>query len=60
MNDLQDIDINDCGSIVLLTPRTEAAREWLEAHTSGMWVGCSLAVEPRYVADLLEAEEAAV
>lgn len=35
----------DHGSIVLVNPQHEAAREWLEEHTDGMWWCGSLAVE---------------
>jgi hypothetical protein len=41
------------GSLWLLYPTTDAAREWLLAHTDGLWHGDALAVEWRYVSGLV-------
>lgn len=41
------------GSVSLVRPQTDAAREWLQEHTDGQWLGSALAVEPRYLDDLL-------
>jgi hypothetical protein len=42
------------GSIVLVRPLTNEAREWLEENTDGQWWTGALAVEPRYVEGLVE------
>jgi hypothetical protein len=43
------------GSIALLTPRTEAAREWAGEHlpADAMTWGGAIVIEPRYVHDIL-------
>lgn len=41
------------GSVVLVRPLLDDVREWLEEHTEGQWLGGALAVEPRYLDDLL-------
>jgi len=41
------------GSVFLIRPLTDAARDWLEAHTDGTWFGGALAVEHRYVESLV-------
>ena len=51
---LQHVTVEDHGSIYLVRPETDAAREWLTEHTDGQWFGNALAVEPRYVVDLLD------
>lgn len=48
-----DVAVENHGSIHLVRPKADAAREWLEAHTEGMWLQGALAVEPRYVVDIL-------
>jgi hypothetical protein len=48
-----DFEVSDHGSIVLVTPLTADAREWLHEHTDGQWYAGGLAVEPGYVGDLL-------
>lgn len=47
-----DFDFSDHGSLVMVTPRNENAREHLAENTDGQWLGYALAVEPRYAADL--------
>jgi len=42
----------DTGSLVLVTPKTRAARRHLTAHTDGQWLNDALAVEPRYAPEL--------
>lgn len=44
------------GSIVLVTPLTDRAREWIAENVSGetTWLGDALAVEPRYAYDLVD------
>lgn len=49
------------GSIVLLTPETDAEREFFSEHVQTedwQWWGDALACEPRYVQPILEAIEA--
>jgi len=51
-----DLDFRNEGSIVMVTPRTDGARAWLDAHTETepwQWFGMSLAVDLRYAEDLL-------
>mgnify|MGYP004456135767 CR=1 FL=1 len=42
-------------SIYLLTPITPEAKEWIEENVSedSQWLGNGLAVEPRYLSDLV-------
>jgi len=47
------VRIENHGSIVLLRPLDDDCRTWLLSHTDGSWFGDALAVEPRYVMDLL-------
>jgi hypothetical protein len=50
-----DFMLHDHGSIVILVPRTEAAKDWREAHLpedAMEWAG-GIANEPRYVGDIL-------
>lgn len=47
-----DVQVESHGSLVLFTPESDDAQEWLEGHTDGMWWGRSLVVEPRYAHDL--------
>lgn len=49
---LNDVVLWNDGSITLVLPLTDGAREWLEENTDGQWFGDALAVEHRYVADL--------
>ncbi len=50
----RDIVIRDHVSIVLLETLTIRAHEWLVEHTQdAQWFGEALAVEPRYVADIV-------
>jgi len=50
-----DVHVRNCGSIFLLTPLTEAARQWIKEHIpeDATWFGASLVVEHRYVEDIL-------
>jgi hypothetical protein len=53
-----DIAIVDCGSIVMLTALTHAGKEWIDSNShveSWQWFGCSLAVDPAYTLDLIDA-----
>lgn len=49
-----DYDFNDCGSIVMVRPLNDAARDHLAEHLGeeAQWLGGALAVEPRYAPDL--------
>jgi len=51
-----DIVISDQGSIILVMPRTEAAKEWLKENVASeaMWYGPSLVVEHRFISYLIE------
>jgi hypothetical protein len=50
------VTIEDHGSVWLVRPESEAAREWLETHVDeeAQWFGGALAVEPRYVQAIVE------
>jgi hypothetical protein len=53
-----DFTIRDEGSLVLLTPRTESAREWIDTHI-GPDNGYqpyypTVVIEPRYLQPVLE------
>jgi hypothetical protein len=50
---MADILIENTGSIVLFRAVKADAQAWLEEHTDGQWFGNALAVEPRYVSDLV-------
>jgi hypothetical protein len=49
----RSISVENYGTIMLVRPLTDETREWLKEHTDGTWWGGALAVEPRYVDDLL-------
>lgn len=44
-----DFSVEDCGSILLVTPENDKAREWWEASTDAISFGRGYAVEPRYI-----------
>ena len=50
-----DFVVNDQGSIVLLLPNSDAAREWLADNIAddAMYFGRSLVIEHRYADDVL-------
>jgi hypothetical protein len=53
-----DVVIDDCGSVVVLTALTDAGRKWIDSNLlveSWQWIGCSLAVDPCYTLDLIDA-----
>lgn len=57
----KDILVNDQGSIVMLTPISPEAREWISqyvAFESWQWFGGSLCVEHGYADDLIEGMQA--
>jgi len=45
------------GSIIMVTPNTDAATEWVDEHLSledWQWMGAAFAVEHRYAGDLAD------
>jgi hypothetical protein len=60
--DMSDFQITDQGSIFLIRPRNEAARQWLDENVISepwQWVQCALCVEARFARDLIiEIEQA--
>ncbi len=48
-----DAQVENHGSVLLVRPLTEAALAWLTENTDGTWFGDALAVEPRYVCNLV-------
>ena len=59
---MSDFNISDQGSIFLIRPLNEAARQWLDENVVSepwQWVGDALCVEARFARDLLiEIEQA--
>jgi hypothetical protein len=56
-----DVLVRNEGSVVIVTPQTDAAKEWVEENveTSGwQWLGGGFAVEPRMLDNLLEGMDA--
>lgn len=51
-----DVLVTNEGTIVLLRPNTQRAKDWIAEHTpkESMWFGPSLVVEPRYVDDIID------
>ena len=52
-----DTQIDDCGSVVLVTPVTKAAKEWVKEHLSlegWQWLGNCFAVEGRFAPALVQ------
>lgn len=51
-----DFVVADHGSIVLLYPATDAAREWVDQHIDqdAQHFGRSVVIEPRYFRDIFE------
>ncbi len=57
---VKHFDIFDDGSVVLITPISEEAREWVAENMAlepWQWLGGGFACEPRMVGDLLEGFE---
>jgi hypothetical protein len=51
-----DVAVRDEGTIVLLFPRSDPAREWFaENILDGQWLGDGLVVEHRFVLPILQA-----
>lgn len=56
-NETIDVEVNDQGSIILLTPRTERAKEWFKENIQAepwQWFGASLSVDHHYADDLIQ------
>lgn len=54
---MSDFEVHNHGSICLLWPRTEAAKDWCNEHLpedSTRWGIDSYVVEPRYVEAIVE------
>lgn len=53
---MSDIRVQDEGTIVLLHPLTDRGREWIntQVQADAQYLGRALAVERRYVQDILE------
>ena len=54
---MPDVRVHENGSVVLLVPMTPAARAWIteNVHTEPwQWLGGSLAIDWRFVPDLLD------
>lgn len=52
---MPDFRIADQGSIVMVTPLTQPAKDWVEENVQlegWQWLGGGFAVEPRYVMSL--------
>lgn len=52
-----DVTVTNEGSVFLVTPYTQDARDWISenVHTEGwQWMGQSLAIEHRFVSDLVD------
>ena len=57
-----DVQIENYGSIWLITPMTASARQWIEENVgaeSWQWIGGRLDVEPRYIENLANGMQAA-
>jgi len=53
---MNDFRIENHGSIVLLRPLTDGAREWVDCNLpiDHMEFGRAVVVEPRYISDIVE------
>lgn len=51
-----DFIFSSHGSVTLLWPASEAAREWLDEHMpeDAQYLGEAVAIEPRYAGDVIE------
>ena len=55
---MTDFGFANHGSLCLLTPISEPASEWVDQHLPEdalRWGACSIVIEPRYVAPILNA-----
>jgi hypothetical protein len=54
---MPDLQIDNYGSISLITPLTAAGEEWVEANLKPepwQWFGRGFAIEPRYAGAILQ------
>lgn len=52
-----DTLVDDCGSVVLITPASKAAKEWVAQHLSlegWQWAGAAFCVEQRFVSPIVQ------
>ena len=53
----QDFRFENRGSVALVTPVSDAARDWVMEHVeipAWAWIGRSFAVEPRLIGNLID------
>ena len=52
---MAEFTVENHGAIFILTPHTEAGRDWADTHIpdDAQTVGASIAVEHRYIADIV-------
>jgi hypothetical protein len=54
---MTDLTVHNEGTIVVITPRTLLARNWISENVQSegwQWLGMSLCIEPRMAGPLLE------
>ncbi len=52
-----DFEVQDCGSVAMIVPKSVEAKDWLDENVQSegwQWLGAGLAVEPRMLPLLLE------
>ena len=51
-----DARFSDHGSIILMTPLSQAAKDWIKEHLPQevIWFGDAIAIEPRYAGDIFD------
>lgn len=57
MSNRPDVEFLNHGSVCMVVPLTDAAKDWVEenlALESWQWLGGGFACEPRYAGDLAE------
>ncbi len=56
---MTDVRIAHHGSLSMVRPLTDAARQWIDDNVGGetSWFGGALAVEPRYLDNLIDGME---
>jgi hypothetical protein len=54
--EVTDFTATDCGSIIMLCPKTDAAKDWCAEHLpeDAQWLGGSVAIEHRYFGAIAE------
>ena len=53
---MPDVTVENHGSVFTFQAHSEIARDWIDENVGGtmVWIGDSLAVEPRYAWDLAQ------